>query len=304
VKGKGDLPRIRSISPRAPKDEDLAALTFQARLLYHYLPLIADCAGRLQDRPKLIKAELLPYDDVDMDGLLEELARDRCVSDGPFIRRYGVDGKLFIEILRFDRYQHPHPNERCTYEKTEKAGTAIPRPINALAEDDTKTVSVPSQDDTARAGSLVNWLTGSLDSKGNSDSADAEVGSQNRPDAGDVVWFLPNGSIGWNENAAKELEKRFPTRTGQLARAGENWLTELRGLSNWHQTAPRSKRKRVSAQRWLLGRLFPRAERGAIHAEQHRPRTRASPNSAPARKQRTDEALQQVMRETLEEEKA
>ena len=109
------------------------------------------------------------------------------------------------------------------------------------------------------------------ESKGNSDSASAAIGSRYQRKDGDVVWFNPDDSVGWDGRAATVLEKRFPARTRMLARRGENWLTELRGLSNWHESAPKTKKKRVSAQRWLFGRLFPTAEREAIHAEKHRP---------------------------------
>jgi len=109
------------------------------------------------------------------------------------------------------------------------------------------------------------------ESKGNSDSADAGIGSRYARLESDVVWFNRDDSLDWTDKAVRELEKRFPARTEQLARRGEDWLTELRGLSNWHESAPKSKKKRVSAQRWLFGRLFPTAEREAIHAEKHRP---------------------------------
>ena len=103
--------RIRSISPRAPKDEDLADLKPLTRLIHQWLPMLADRAGRLVDRPRWIKAELLPHDNVDMEEILAELAADRTVSKGPFIIRYEVDGVRCIEIQRFHKYQTPHKNE-------------------------------------------------------------------------------------------------------------------------------------------------------------------------------------------------
>ena len=151
------------MSPSAPKDEDLAELTPLARLAFHYMPLIADCHGRLVDRPRYIKAELLPYDDVDMDELLVELSRERTVSSGPFILRYEVKGKRFIQILQFDRYQNPHPNEKKSYEKSLVDGRAIPPVPNQLDEDVTENVHATSSQHTARARSLDHGLTRSLD---------------------------------------------------------------------------------------------------------------------------------------------
>lgn len=68
-------PRIRSIKPSFFLDEDLAALPFEARLLFAGLWCLADKAGRLEDRPKRIHAMLFPYEPkVDVNGLLDRLA--------------------------------------------------------------------------------------------------------------------------------------------------------------------------------------------------------------------------------------
>jgi hypothetical protein len=154
------------------------------------MPLIADCAGRLQDRPKLIKAELLPYDDVDMEGVLGELAQERDVSDGPFIRRYEVGGRKYIEILRFDRYQNPHKNEREAYEKSVKSGTSIPSPTNELHKDGTKTVPSTPRDSTVRARSLDHRIVGSLDHR--------IVGSLDHG----IIGSLDHGDLGENSVSA------------------------------------------------------------------------------------------------------
>lgn len=66
---------------------------------------MADRAGRLEDRPLRIKAELLPFDECDTDGLLETLAENE------FIIRYKANGKSFIQIINFARHQHPHMKE-------------------------------------------------------------------------------------------------------------------------------------------------------------------------------------------------
>lgn len=60
---------------------------------------MADCQGRLEDRPKRIKAEVLPYDDCDVAGMLSELAVNG------FIVRYEVKNEHFIAIPAFDRHQ-------------------------------------------------------------------------------------------------------------------------------------------------------------------------------------------------------
>lgn len=115
--------------------------------------------------------------------------------------------------------------------------------------------------------------------RGNPDAANAAIGSRYVRGEGDVVWFNPDNTLGWCDTAVDELQKRFPARTRQLSRLGEDWLSELSSLSNWHATAPKSKQKRISAHRWLLGRLFSRLEKSAVHAEKHQPRGRVPAKS-------------------------
>lgn len=77
------------------------------RLLFIYLWMLADREGRLEDRPKRIAAQALPYDrSADVDAMLDELA-----STG-FIKRYQVDSDKFIQIVNFVKHQSPHGTER------------------------------------------------------------------------------------------------------------------------------------------------------------------------------------------------
>lgn len=68
----------------------------------------ADRAGRLEDTQKRLKALIFPYDDVDMDAILEKL----CIK--PFIVRYSVDGKNYIQIINWDKHQSPHHTEKLS----------------------------------------------------------------------------------------------------------------------------------------------------------------------------------------------
>jgi hypothetical protein len=91
--------RIRSIKPEFYKHDGLAALEPITRILFTGLWCMADSAGRLEDRPKRIKAEVLPYDTCDIEAMLAELALNG------FITRYEVAGDHFIEIPAFSRHQ-------------------------------------------------------------------------------------------------------------------------------------------------------------------------------------------------------
>jgi len=61
------MPRIRYLKPDFFKDEDLAEHPYWIRLLFAGLWGIADKDGRLEDRIKRIKAEIFPYDTVDIE---------------------------------------------------------------------------------------------------------------------------------------------------------------------------------------------------------------------------------------------
>lgn len=100
------MARARNIKPGFYKNEDLAECTVWARFIYPGLWMLADREGRLEDRPKRIRAEILPFDLVDVDPLLDEL-----VARG-FIRRYAFDGRRYIQITKFLHHQNPHGTEK------------------------------------------------------------------------------------------------------------------------------------------------------------------------------------------------
>jgi len=107
------MARIRGLKPEFFLDEDIAELSFPARLCYQGLWCQADREGRLEDRPKYLKAVIFPYDDVDMEALLRELEKPKRRTGMPFILRYvGSDGKKYIQILKFTEHQRPHHTEK------------------------------------------------------------------------------------------------------------------------------------------------------------------------------------------------
>lgn len=99
------MARARNIKPGFARNEDLAECSFAARLLFALLPTLADREGRLEDRPKRIKAELFPFDSIEAGPLLDELDRWGLIA------RYVVDGQSLIQILAFVKHQNPHHKE-------------------------------------------------------------------------------------------------------------------------------------------------------------------------------------------------
>jgi len=100
--------RARNIKPGFFKNELIAELPFEARLLFIGLWTLADREGRLEDRAKRIKMELFPADNVDVEPLLTLL-----VNSG-FLVRYEVDGQRYLSIENFAKHQSPHAKEQAS----------------------------------------------------------------------------------------------------------------------------------------------------------------------------------------------
>lgn len=100
--------RARNIKPGFFRNEQLAECCAFARLLFEGLWCLADREGRLEDRPKRIRADVFPYDDVDVEELLDELAAQKLIV------RYAAEGLRCIWIPTFLRHQHPLPKEKAS----------------------------------------------------------------------------------------------------------------------------------------------------------------------------------------------
>ncbi len=99
------MARARNIKPGFFANENLAECDPLARILFAGLWCLADRDGRMEDRPKRIRAELLPYDSCDADELLNQLQQHG------FILRYEACGSRYIQVLNFEKHQNPHVKE-------------------------------------------------------------------------------------------------------------------------------------------------------------------------------------------------
>ncbi len=98
--------RARNLKPGFFENEDLAELPFEGRLLFAGLWLLVDREGRMEDRPKRIKGKIFPFDSVDVDKLLRQLAEYN------FIIRYEISGQSYIQVSSFSKHQSPHWQEK------------------------------------------------------------------------------------------------------------------------------------------------------------------------------------------------
>ena len=131
------MARARNIKPGFYANEDLAECSVWARYIFPGLWMLADREGRLEDRPKRIKGELLRYDNVDVEPLLFELEKRG------FIVRYAVGERQLIQVAAFDKHQNPHHRE---------APSLLPAPSSrGLEVGDTTAEPKPSPSDESQA---------------------------------------------------------------------------------------------------------------------------------------------------------
>jgi len=107
------MARARNIKPAFFQNEDLAELKPIERLAFIAMWTVADYKGCMEYRAKRLKVQLLPYDNCDIELIVNNLEQSR------FITTYSVQGQMYIKILNFEKHQNPHPNEK-------KSGSDIP----------------------------------------------------------------------------------------------------------------------------------------------------------------------------------
>lgn len=130
------MARARNIKPGFFANEELVELPFATRLLFIGLWTLADREGRLEDKPKRIKMNLFPADDINVDEALCQL------EASGFLARYEVAGAKYIQVLAFRKHQNPHKDEKASL---------IPAP----GEHGASTVQAPESHDSNPADSLI-----------------------------------------------------------------------------------------------------------------------------------------------------
>ncbi len=99
------MARARNIKPAFFDNEYLAESTPHARLLFIGLWMLADREGRLECRPKRIRAQLFAYENVDIDSLIQELVGFE------FVQVYEIGGSKYMQIANWKKHQNPHHKE-------------------------------------------------------------------------------------------------------------------------------------------------------------------------------------------------
>lgn len=102
--------RARNLKPGYFKNELLGSAEPLIGTLFQGLWCSADRAGRLEDRPLRLCAEIFPYR-----RTVTEKKVDQWLSwlqSKKFIHRYEVDGTRYIQVIEFSKHQNPHSKER------------------------------------------------------------------------------------------------------------------------------------------------------------------------------------------------
>lgn len=180
------MARARNIKPGFFANEDLAECEPLARLLFAGLWCLADREGRLEDRPKRIRAELLPYDSCDADDLLNQLqARG-------FILRYTHGEGRFIQVLKFDSHQNPHMKEAKSSIPAPGAPVVAPTPVVAT------TVQAPAKEDAATTTAPDKHSASTVQAPGQHQKSPAESGFSDS--------LIPDSLTPSNEGVARTRE--------------------------------------------------------------------------------------------------
>lgn len=99
------MARIRSLKPEFFLSEQVGSVSFGARLLFAGLWTIADKEGRLRWAPRKLKAQLFPYDDIELFQWAEELV------DRKLVAFYEDEAGVYLFVPGFSEHQRPHPKE-------------------------------------------------------------------------------------------------------------------------------------------------------------------------------------------------
>jgi len=104
--------RIRTIKPDFFKHEDLFDAEQETglplRLAFAGLWTCCDREGRFEWRPRSLKTDVLPYDEIDFSRVLDTLATRH------FIVKYRVDGKEYGFVPGFTRHQVVNNREKAS----------------------------------------------------------------------------------------------------------------------------------------------------------------------------------------------
>lgn len=213
--------RIRTIKPAFFLNEDIATLPVESRLLFIGLWCIADKQGRLVDRPKRIKAELYPYDNIDVEKCLNDLHKTRLIN------RYTTDingvATDIIQVINFSKHQRCHHTEQDSQLPEFKDGISINRSF---------TVKQPLDNGEYSVGTVIREGKGK-EGKGGGKKARSNNSVFSKPTIQEL--HLEIQRKGWPEKiAANESEKFYNHYESNGWKVGKNKMVSwTHAVAGW-----------------------------------------------------------------------
>lgn len=144
------MARTRLIKPDLFIDPDIGDLTVNARYFFTGLWCHADKEGRLVYEPRKLKILIFPFDRVNIDALVKELAVK------PFLHIYPINGVTYLAIINWKKHQSPHHTEKestlpvfngdLTVKEPFLKGAGQDAPFNIRYQDNTTNTSIYIKD--------------------------------------------------------------------------------------------------------------------------------------------------------------
>ena len=207
------MARARSIKPGFFANDDLAEMRPLVRLLFAGLWCLADREGRLLDRPKKIKADVMAYDTLNIEAALRQLAA------AGFIVRYEVDGQRIIQVCNWLKHQHPHPQE---------VPSELPPPPGAIPDSDppSSASEIAPKPESYRLNTGVNPSGTSSSGTSSSGVVDAAAGVDDdfKSRLEDEFWEQLGGREAVRIKIAAALAHKSRLNTTDLRAYLRNWL--------------------------------------------------------------------------------
>ena len=241
------MARTRSIKPSFFKNEYLAECDPMARLLFVGLWTLADSQGRMEFRPLRIKAELFPYENCDILGLLKQLA------DRGFVRAYESGDVKVLEIPTFADHQRCHPDERDEGlpPPDESADTIVFPGLNAKPGNPTMEPGNPP------ASCAFNPSTFSPSTSNPLDAPSTPKRRCSKP-ADPLRWSAESGWEGITDADRAEWSQAYPAA---------DLPVELAKANQWLKANPKKARK-SNWRRWLTTVWLSKCQdKGGTHRE-------------------------------------
>lgn len=216
------MARSRNIKPAFFANDDLADLNPLTRLLFVGLWTVADRNGVLEDKPRKVKAQVLPYDDADVEAMLDQL-----VTAG-FLKRFQVKGQSYLHIPSFEKHQNPHRGEKVLYPAPDQHDAST---VSAPDKYGASTVLAPDQHSASPDESgKMNDESGKMNEDGRG-PANPPPPADDDPELPEEQGPTPDEILdAWNEAMGAKARMTKKRRASIKTRLADSWWRD-----NWQE---------------------------------------------------------------------